>query len=412
MFSYQTKQKERIGATVQPKLKIGQPGDKYEQDADAVADRVMNMNQSETMQMQPVEEEEEVMQPKLRMQPIEEEEMLQPKIQMKSEENHGSINSNKGLPKETQMKMESAFGEDFSNVEISQNSKQADDLNALAYTQGESIHFATGQFNPQSKSGQELIGHELTHVVQQRHGRVNQTAQLKGMSINQDKKLENEADTLGKKAANSSLDGNGYSKIGQTASVREGSGVAQFALPAVIAAMGAAEWLAAGGLGYLLVNDAVSSGSGDVSYSFDEVEGVLLPGGGNDVAAHKTANPSAQIYEATHKFAIWGGKSGSRKMGIKFGITYLFDNAGAIGNISLSLIDVYDWPGWGGTVNVNITPRSLARGNASFRFTINVGYNNSWFVSENPGSVELILRGGDGDLSLIVDNFYGYTEIS
>ena len=412
MFSYQTKQKERTGTIVQPKLRIGQPGDKYEREADAVADRVMKMNQSETMQMQPIEEEE-VMQPKLRMQAIEEEEeMLQPRIQMKSRENFANMQSDTSLPEETQIKMESAFGEDFSNVEINKNSKNANDLGALAFTQGENIHFATGQFNPQSKSGQELIGHELTHVVQQRHGRVAQTAQLKGLSVNQDKRLENEADVLGKKASQAKSAVNDNLTPKQANSIPGENGVTQFALPAVIAAMGAAEWLAAGGLGYLVVNDAVRSVSGDVTYSFDEVEGVLLPGGGNDVAAHKTAHPGAQIYEATHYFAIWGGTSGSRKMGIKFGITFLFDNAGAIGNISLSLIEVYDWPGWGGNLNVNITPRSLARGNASFRFTINIGEDNSWFVSDDSGSVELILRGGDGDLSISADNYYGHKEIS
>lgn len=315
------------------------------------------------------------------------------------------------LPEDVQFKMESTFGEDFSNVNIHENSKQANDLNALAFTQNENIHFATGKLDPQSKSGRELIGHEFAHVTQQRQGKVNQTTQLKGLSINDDKNLENEADNLGKKAAQAKFKG------GETPSTKHKktspveSNITQFALPAIVAGMGAAEWIAAGALGYNLVNDAVQSGSGDVSYSFDEVEGVLLPGGGNDVAAHKTAHPSAQIYEATHHFAIWGGTSGSRKMGIKFGITFLFDDAGAIGNISLALLDIYDWPAWGGNVSVNITPRSLAAGNASFRFTINVGYDNSWFNSEKPGSVQLILRGGDGDLRLTVDNFYGYTKI-
>lgn len=318
---------------------------------------------------------------------------------------------NRNLPEDVQFKMESTFGENFSNVGIHENSKQADNLNALAFTQNENIYFASGKFDPKSTQGKELIGHEFAHIAQQRQGKVKQTAQLKGLSINDDKNLENEADALGKKAAQAKFkEGNAPPAKHSKASPVENK-VTQFALPPILAGMGAAEWIASGGLGYLLVNDAVRSGSGDVSYSFDEVEGVLLPGGGNDVAAHKTAHPNAQIYEATHHFAIWGGTSGSRKMGIKFGITFLFDNAGAIGNISLALMDIYDWPAWGGNVNVNITPRSLAAGNASFRFTINVGYDNSWFNSEHPGSVELILRGGDGDLSLTVDNFYGFTKI-
>lgn len=67
---------------LQASLEVGRPGDKYEQEADAVADRVMGMTDSYQMQMQPMEEEEEVLQPKLRMQPMEEEEeMLQPKAE-------------------------------------------------------------------------------------------------------------------------------------------------------------------------------------------------------------------------------------------------------------------------------------------------------------------------------------------
>ncbi|HKJ42881.1 MAG TPA: DUF4157 domain-containing protein [Sunxiuqinia sp.] len=319
---------------------------------------------------------------------------------------------NPDLPEELQANLETSFGEDFSNVKIHENSAQANELNALAFTQGNDVHFGKGQFNPNSTSGQQLVGHEFAHVHQQRQGKVAPTNQFKGMPVNDDQSLEAEADQQGKEAVQAKLPGN-QKRFGQPAeSVNQAGGVRQFVIPAIVAAMGAAEWIAVGALGYSVASDAVATSSGDVGYSFDEVEGVLLPGGGNDVSAHKTAHPNAIIYEARHHLAIWHGLEDSRKMGIKFGINFLYDDAGAIGNISLSIIDVYDWPGWGGNVNVNITPRSLASGNASFRFTINVGEDNSWFVSDHPGSVQLILRGGDGDLSLVVDNFYGYTEIS
>ena len=64
-------------------LKQGKPWNKYEQQADAVANQVMTMSEKDTLQMQPIEEEEELLHPKLRMQPIEEEkELLQPKLRM------------------------------------------------------------------------------------------------------------------------------------------------------------------------------------------------------------------------------------------------------------------------------------------------------------------------------------------
>ncbi|MCD4677527.1 MAG: hypothetical protein K8S18_16270, partial [Desulfobacula sp.] len=51
--------------TLQAKLKIGQPGDKYEQEADRVADAVMRMSEPGVQrQVEPEEEEEETFQAK------------------------------------------------------------------------------------------------------------------------------------------------------------------------------------------------------------------------------------------------------------------------------------------------------------------------------------------------------------
>lgn len=101
-------------------------------------------------------------------------------------------------------KMEQSFGADFSDVKINTNSSSASDLGALAYTQGNQIDFAPGQYNPSSQAGQELLGHELTHVVQQREGRVKANGSIKGQALNDDAGLEKEADDLGKKAASGS----------------------------------------------------------------------------------------------------------------------------------------------------------------------------------------------------------------
>lgn len=106
-----------------------------------------------------------------------------------------------GMPDEVKGKMESSFGTDFSDVKVHTNSASATDVGALAYTQGSDVHFAPGQFKPDSTSGQELIGHELTHVVQQREGRVQANTAVNGLPVNNDAKLEGEADAMGKKAA-------------------------------------------------------------------------------------------------------------------------------------------------------------------------------------------------------------------
>ena len=120
-----------------------------------------------------------------------------------------TASSNGDLPAKVQMKMENAFGQDFSNVNIHKDSKSATDVGALAYAQGNDVHFAPGQFKPNTQAGQELIGHELTHVVQQREGRVKPTTQAKGMPVNDDKGLEKEADDMGKMAAQGKFENNG-----------------------------------------------------------------------------------------------------------------------------------------------------------------------------------------------------------
>ncbi|MCB9234973.1 MAG: DUF4157 domain-containing protein [Bacteroidia bacterium] len=109
--------------------------------------------------------------------------------------------SENGLPENVQGKMENSLGSDFSNVNIHENSNSASDMGALAYTQGNDVHFAPGQFKPDTRSGQELIGHELTHVVQQREGNIKPTTEVNGQGVNNDKGLEAEADSMGAKAA-------------------------------------------------------------------------------------------------------------------------------------------------------------------------------------------------------------------
>ncbi|MEO0473933.1 MAG: DUF4157 domain-containing protein [Bacteroidota bacterium] len=141
--------------------------------------------------------EEEMLQGKFTSQLMEEEEMMQGKIEpVQRQANHEG-----GMPPQVQTKMESALDADFSDVKIHANSAKAPEVGALAYTQGSDIHFAPGQFKPQTSAGQQLLGHELTHVVQQREGRVQPTTEIGGMPVNDDPSLEKEADDKGNQAA-------------------------------------------------------------------------------------------------------------------------------------------------------------------------------------------------------------------
>jgi hypothetical protein len=103
------------------------------------------------------------------------------------------------LPGEVQTKMEGSFGTSFSDVRVHQGPEAAS-IGAVAYTRGSDIHFQPGAYDPGSQSGQQLLGHELTHVVQQRAGRVS-TPQAMGAPINADHGLEAEADAMGARAA-------------------------------------------------------------------------------------------------------------------------------------------------------------------------------------------------------------------
>lgn len=114
-----------------------------------------------------------------------------------------------GLPGPVLAKLSRAFGADFSQVRVHVDSPEAEAKHARAYTQGLDIHFAPGQYDPESQSGQELIAHELAHVVQQASGRVSASGQAKGKAagVNDDVALEREADGLGERAARGEIVG-------------------------------------------------------------------------------------------------------------------------------------------------------------------------------------------------------------
>lgn len=80
-----------------------------------------------------------------------------------------------GSPLDThvQAKMETAFGTGFAGVNIHTDAnadRLARSIGAEAFTTGSDIFFRQGRYNPDTREGQELLGHELTHVIQQTGG--------------------------------------------------------------------------------------------------------------------------------------------------------------------------------------------------------------------------------------------------
>ncbi len=77
------------------------------------------------------------------------------------------------LPPQTRQFMEPRFGHDFSAVRIHSDRTAADlaqRIQARAFTTGNRIFFAPGEFHPGQTSGKHLLAHELAHVVQQGNG--------------------------------------------------------------------------------------------------------------------------------------------------------------------------------------------------------------------------------------------------
>lgn len=88
-----------------------------------------------------------------------------------------SMNEAKGggylLPESVREKMETAIGADFSYVKIHNDADShqlSEQINAQAFTQGNDIFFNEGKYDTVSSPGQQLLAHELVHVLQQKGG--------------------------------------------------------------------------------------------------------------------------------------------------------------------------------------------------------------------------------------------------
>jgi hypothetical protein len=187
-----------VGQWIQAKLRIGTSDDPCEQEADLIADRLVQMpvspapnlaklggpsirrkcaeceaeenNQSSASNPHAcpacaTEDQERELKPKsafssqtLRVSPH-----LESRIDALN--GHGEPLSN-----ELRSLFEPRIGSNFQKVRIHTDANAADaakDINAHAFTCGENIAFAAGKFTPNSIEGKRLLAHELVHVAQQ-----------------------------------------------------------------------------------------------------------------------------------------------------------------------------------------------------------------------------------------------------
>jgi hypothetical protein len=171
---------------IQTKLTIGKPGDRHEQEADQIADRVMRMPEpSIQRQIEPEEEEEEGMVQRKAIRADAQANANANQVapldqQQESSEVPTTIHEvlrsqSQPLDPVTRAFMEPRFSHDFSHVRVHTDAKAAEsarEVNALAYTVGRDVVFGTRQYDPVIPAGKRLLAHELTHVVQQESTRV------------------------------------------------------------------------------------------------------------------------------------------------------------------------------------------------------------------------------------------------
>lgn len=201
---------------VQAKLSVSQPDDKYEQEADRVADSVMRMpeptaagrpddddnNSKPDIQAKPIAAQitpltyrrqdlgaESEMREEAEGADAETEEegdqAFRPHDALQAKQSVGKapivsaqLESDLGrlrgtgepLSEATRAFFEPRFGHDFSCVRVhadGQAAEAASRVNAEAFTHGQDIYFGTGYYQPHSVTGRRLLAHELTHTVQQ-----------------------------------------------------------------------------------------------------------------------------------------------------------------------------------------------------------------------------------------------------
>ncbi len=185
MFSYSgNKEKASLPGNknhsfFQSKLSINQPNDVYEQEADAMADKVMRMKDDNSAQSSFFKPSAINVQRKCQHCEEEEKKQLQRKeinndetVATSSTENYISSINGKGRSLSTDERkfFEPRFGYDFSSVQLHTNAEanqSAKNINALAYTHQNNIVFNADQYQPNSNDGKKLMAHELTHVIQQ-----------------------------------------------------------------------------------------------------------------------------------------------------------------------------------------------------------------------------------------------------
>jgi len=156
--------KKLLGKPLPTKIRINEPGDDYEREADRVAEQVMSMPDATVYSKTSLSGETP---------------LVQRRVSGNDAVGIGTapsivqdVLSSPGQPLDgaTRAFFQQRFGHDFGQVRIHADdraARSAQAVNASAYTVGQNIVFGPGRFESGSRAGRQLLAHELTHVVQQ-----------------------------------------------------------------------------------------------------------------------------------------------------------------------------------------------------------------------------------------------------
>jgi len=203
---------------VQAKMKVSEPGDKQEKEADQMAETVVHKKDKEDKEdklQRASNKEDDKLNKKEDDKQVTKKTEEEEKMNKKEDESHDKDqqedhtiatktngaptvasspvqnktahqDSGKSLGDHTISEMSNSFGYDFGTVKIhtDRNAEAlAAKLNAQAFTYKGEIYFSKNKFDPSSEEGKLLLAHELTHVVQQ-----SKNLSLVQQKINSDKK--------------------------------------------------------------------------------------------------------------------------------------------------------------------------------------------------------------------------------
>lgn len=178
-----------VGSALEPNVAVNDPNDRYEREADRVAERVTRMRNPASVAIRERGPPEGVQRlcERCRERYSRGEPLDCPECEatlQRTEESAGASGTAGGVdpqirfrygggsPLSTQVRsyFESRMGYDFSDVRVhtgprAEQATQA--VYARAFTLGRDIFFSEGEYRPQVESGRRLLAHELTHVVQQ-----------------------------------------------------------------------------------------------------------------------------------------------------------------------------------------------------------------------------------------------------